>query len=505
MNRRQFLRRGAAAGAVGLTGAAVYSVVGGPPSDDQDPAGMDTETATGEPPSGSPTPEQPVRHGDAFGTVVDVVKAGADPTGEEPIGDLLDRHAADDTLLSFPPGDYRLPQIELTDYDHLGIAAAREERPTFVAPANSCHNTDPHIQFAKVTQFLLEGFDFDFQRDGAGGAINVIASGDATVRDVTARGSCKRQITMFRMDIRNPEGVGLVENFRAQNVEDSGWMTGAYVGLHHSGEVTFRNCELSGFTDNGLYGSAPGAEGGGGTVHTEGGEFRNNNVSNIRLGTAGSSARGDTIVVESPPDAESVNLRGVRLRRGAGQVVEDCEIRFGPDVTRSFGTVVYHSDNGGALVADSTITMDSPRIPAIQAVYPSGEGRGEGAPTFRNLRIDGEASRGYAVMVNGRDGTTFENCTIEQPGSQRDGIRLAYADDCTLIDSRIDVTGYPLILRDSTLSIRNTTFVTPEGERHVDEMEAGPGDFRPGTWTTDEETDAWTPTTTTDRHRKAPA
>ena len=176
------------------------------------------------------------------------------------------------------------------------------------------------------------------------------------------------------------------------------------------------------------------------------------------------------------------------LRRGSGQVVENCDIRFGPDVTQSFGAIVYHADNGAARIADSTITMDSDRIPAIQAVYQSGASGG--APTFQNLRIDGEANRGYAVMVNGRDGTTFENCTIEQSGEDRDGIRLAYSDDCTLVDSRIDVTGFPLILRDSTLTIRNTTFVTPDGERHVEEMEAGPGDFRPGTWAVGGETDA---------------
>lgn len=484
MNRRELLRQGAVAGAVGLAGVTAYSVADRSSTGEERPPATPRSDGTTEEPASTDTTteEQQVRYSDEFDTVVDAVQAGADPTGGDPIDELLEEVAADDTLLWFPAGSYLLPKVELAGYDHLGIVGALDGRPTFVAPANSCRDDDPHVQFGQVTDFLLEGMEFDFRQPGAGGAINVIASGDATVRDVTAQGSCSRQITMFRMDVRSPEGVGLVENFRARHVDDSGWMTGAYVGKDHSGEVTFRNCELTGFTDNGLYGSAPGAAGGGGgTVHIEDGEFRNNNVSNIRLGTAGSSARGSTVVVESAPSAKSVNIRGVRFRRGADQVVEDCEIRFGPDVTSSFGAVVYHADNGGARVADSTITMDSDGIPAVQAVYHSGGS--DRAPTFRNLRIDGDASRGYAVMVNGRDGTTFENCTIEQSGTNRDGVRLAYSDDCALIDSRIDVTGYPLILRETTLSIRNTTFVSPDGERHVDEMEAGPGDFRPETWT----------------------
>lgn len=479
MERRRFLQQGAVAGAAGVAGLVAYGQYDGPPGDGgQDPDGeaeMEVEEIT-------PQPDEGVRHGDAFGTVVDAVEAGADPDGDEPIDGVLGRYAADDTLLSFAPGTYRFPSLQLQDYDHLGIAAAGDEHPTFLAPADSCVDTDPHVQFGGVSDFLLEGIDFDFEQPGAGGAINVIADGDATVRDVTARGTCREQVTMFRMDVRNPDGSGLVENFRAENVGDGGWMTGAYVGKYHSGEVTFRNCELSEFTDNGLYGSAPGVEdGGGGLVHTENGNYRNNNVSNLRLGTAGSSARGDSIVVESTPEAKSINFRGIRFRRGVDQVVEDCEVTFGEAVTNSFGAIVYHADNGGAHVADSRVTMHSDRIPAIQAFYY--EGDSESAPTFENLSVDGEAGRGYTALINGRDGTSFRNCTIEATGDHRDGIRIAYSDDCELVDSRIDVTGYPLILRDSTLRVRNTTFVTPNGERHVDRMDAGPGDFRPGTWT----------------------
>ncbi|WP_241768302.1 hypothetical protein [Haloferax sp. ATB1] len=42
---------------------------------------------------------------DRFSNVVNVVDAGADPKGVEPIDDVLSRHVADDTLLVFPEGD----------------------------------------------------------------------------------------------------------------------------------------------------------------------------------------------------------------------------------------------------------------------------------------------------------------------------------------------------------------------------------------------------------------
>ncbi|MFW5938184.1 MAG: hypothetical protein ACOCSN_04495, partial [Halanaeroarchaeum sp.] len=309
-----------------------------------------------------------MRHQDEFGTVVDAVRAGADPEGTEPIDDFLQEYAADDTLLSFPAGTYLLPQTTLEEYDHLGISSARDEHPTFVAPSDDC--SDPHARFERVSDFLLEGIDFDFQREGAGGSVGVIASGDATIRDVTVTGGCSSQISTFRVDIRDPEGTGLVENVRMQSDQTEGWLTGIYVGKDHSGTVTFRECDLNGFSDNGLYGSAPALDdGAGGTVHTENGHFENNNVSNIRLGAPGSTARGDTIVVESAPEAESVNLRGIRFRRGADQEVEDCTIRFGSSVTDSFGAIVFHADNGGARVANSRVTMDADSVPAVKAFY----------------------------------------------------------------------------------------------------------------------------------------
>lgn len=484
MDRREILKTTAIAAFAGATGLTAYSYVDDRKPENNAPSELDS-TTTAEPTTttekSKPTPEERVRHSDEFETVIDAQRAGADPSGTEPIGELLQDLAADDTLLSFQPGTYILPRIELSSYDHLGIAAAQDEHPTFLAPAHSCIDSNPHIEFADVTNLLLEGIDFDFRRDGAGGAISVIAAGDTTVRDVTVQGSCRAQVANFRIDIRDQTGTGLVENLRTAQSQDTGWLTGAYVGKRHSGEVTFRNCELRGYTDNGLYASAPGMEnGGGGLVHTDRCRFRDNNISNIRLGTPGSTARGDSIVVESPPDAARTNVRGLRFRRGYGQLVEDCDIRFGSDVTESFGAIVYHPDNGGARVVNSHIRMDSDGVHAIKAFYPTGNPKS--APVLERLSIDGDASRGYVVELKGRDGATFHDCSIEQTGSQRDGIRLAYSDNCELVDSRISVTGYPLILRDSTVRIRNTTFVTPDGEFHVEDMAAGPGDFRPSTW-----------------------
>jgi len=475
MERRELLKRGGIGGAVGVTGIVAYGRL----RDDRDPSDADEPASN----DGGPLVDdaEPPRYADEFDTVVDVVRAGADPTGGEPVDGLLVEHAGDDTLLSVPPGTYRFPSVELSGYEHLGIAAAGDERPVFRAPEGSCNDQGRHARFVDVTDFLLDGIDFDFRSENAGGSVAVIAAGDAVVRDVAVEGTCRTQTSMFRMEIRNPDGTGLAESIQVRDDQDSTWMTGAYVGKDHSGEVTFRGCELSDFTDNGLYASAPGLDNGGdGAVHTVDSRFENNNVSSIRLGSTRSTARGDSIVVESAPDAKRTNLRGIRFRRGSEQTVDDCEIRFGPAIRDSFGAIVYHADNRGARVTNSHVTVDSDAVPAVKAFYAADED--SSPPVLDDLTVDGAAGRGFAVDVEGRNGMSIRNCTIEQAGDNRDGIRLAYSDECELVDSRVDVTGYPLILRDATLTIRNTTFVTPEGERHVDQMDAEAGDFRPETW-----------------------
>lgn len=426
-----------------------------------------TATATASPPSESPSPSESSSTpavADEYGTVVDVVAAGADPTGSDPINPVLREHLGDDTLLYFPDGRYAVESRRFREFDHLGLVAARDATPVLVPSAPERELGPYFLTFSRVSDFLMEGFRLDFRRPGYGGRVQVLGAGDFTVRDVRSVGEYPDEVTAFRFDVRSSDATGLVERLVADTRQPNRQVTGVYVGRQHAGDLTFRDCHIEGFPDNGLYASAPGGAGGeihgarDGAVHVEGGLYRNNNIANVRLGSTGSTAKGVTIVVdEEPPHAGvSLNVRGLRLRAQRNQLVEGCDIHFGPAAGDGFGALVFHPDTGPATIRDTRIRVDRDDLPAVNALRPTlGHATG---PTFESLEILGTASGGDAVVLTGRDVTTFRRCCIKQSGTDRNGIRFVDSDGCLVADSTIDVGGRATLRQDSTVSFENVQY-----------------------------------------------
>ncbi|WP_323675931.1 twin-arginine translocation signal domain-containing protein [Halorubellus sp. PRR65] len=470
VNRRDLLKGLGVAGTSGAIGYAIGDLTGdtrdGDPSSPRDPS---EPTVDDQPTQGPVTDteepgQQAVRHADAYPNVIDAVDAGADPNGTIPINALLEKATSDGTLVSFPKGTYRIDPLRLEDLHNVAIAGATEERPTFVATRDVCLDL-AYLRFQNVSDFLFDGIDLDFTRRGAGGEFRVVADGDVTVQNVEITGNCNRQIAGFRMDVTDPNGVGLVKNLRAHHRATTK-LTGFFVGESHAGEVTFEDCDVSGFSDNGLYASAMGLpDGGDGAVHAVGGSYVNNNISGVRLGSTGSTARNVDVVVDTVPSGDDVNARGIRLRNRRDILVENCSVTFGPDAGESFGALVVHGDNGGAHVRDSTLNVDADMVPAIHAFEPN---KDETDPlVFENLAVTGSAAGSYAATITGRDETSFENCTFEQSGKNRGGIRLADSAGCRIVDSHIEATRNPVVASDGDVLVQNTTIVTPAGTRHV--------------------------------------
>lgn len=476
MTRRRFLRHAGLAGVAGVVGVA--SVGGLSREQEPGPESQPQETPT-ETPRTVDGPG-PVRYADRYGTVVDAVEAGADPEGKTPINDVVEAHVADDTLLSFPGGTYLIQPLGISGISNFGIAASYDDPPTFVPARGACRPASPYLLFTGIEDFLLDGVTFDFTRIESGGPLYLFPEGESAIRKVRVTGSCREQITTVRIDVNDEDDETLVENLVAEN-DDGGseLLTGVYVGKNHAGTLTFRDCRVRGFSNNGLYASAPGNDDGrDGEVHVVGGRYENNNISGIRLGSTGATARDASVVVdESPPANGAVNARGIRLRGRRGQLVEGCDVYVGPGTERSFGAVVVHPDTAGATVRATEMTVDHDTTPALQAFPPSRSVSSR--LVLEDLTIDGDSAGAYAALVDSRDGTVFRDCTITQPGDDRGGIYLRSSSDCRIVDCRIDVTGNPLVLRGTTVRVENTTLVTPDGEEHIEEMEASDEDFTP--------------------------
>jgi hypothetical protein len=464
MERRELLKHvgvAAGAGAAGVAGIVAYDRFDEEelPVDDDD---EDRET---------PRPSVPEEYAEQFGTVIDAASSGADASGEEAINDFLDEYADDDTLLTFRPGDYRLDPTVLSGLSTFGILGVGDERPTILPTGSGCRPGEAHVAFETVTDFLLEDVDIDFQENGNGGSIHLFARGDVDVRNVELAGHCPEQIALMRIDIYESEANATVENLVANDDTSNSQLTGVYVGKHHAGSVRFQDCEISGFSDNGLYASSPGQDGGAnGAVEVVGGTYTNNNIANVRLGSSESVARGVTIDVDSPPELDgSVNARGIRLRNRSGHVIEDCEISIGEGAGDSFGAIVFHPAAGEAEIRDTRIEIGADDVYGINALSADD---GASGPLIEDVTIRGGAEGAYAARLAGRDGTVFRNCTIDQDGHDRGGISLVDADDCRIVDSTITTTGAPIALQRASATIENTTIETPDGSRDVDSLDA---------------------------------
>lgn len=481
-DRREFLKSaGIVGGGAGFVGLGWYATTrdGTPDPDDGRATGAGDESGddTVSPDNGSseqededePSVEEPADgYADAFETVVDAVDAGADPGGTEPVNFLFREHAEDSTLFRFGPGTYKMEPFEIADRTDIGLVGTGTAQTQFVPTAGVCRGGHPFVFFEDVRNLLLADVLFDFRDTESGGPIHLFLDGDSKVENVSYRGNCSNQLSVLRIHVSDASGSCLVDGFESSNTQGNNTLTGVFVSDSHAGELTFRNCSLDSFSDNAIYASAPGKEGGGdGTVHVVGGTYRNNNIAGVRLGSTGSTAEDVTVVVDSDtPGWGQLNARGIRLRNKSEQVVSDCSIRYGADAADSFGAIVFHPDSGGATVRDTTIEMHRPETPAIKA-FPVAAASSD-TPTFENLTITGTASDGMTADIENRDGTTFRNCTIDQQGSGRDGLSVRGCEDCHVVDSTITVDGTPLILEGTSATLENTVISNGRTERHVE-------------------------------------
>ncbi|MFB6139928.1 MAG: right-handed parallel beta-helix repeat-containing protein [Halosimplex sp.] len=449
-----------------------------PPETDTDvetetePAPTETESPTATPsPSPTPVPAIVERYGDRYDSIVNVAEAKHGPSIDGVANEAMTH---DDTLLYFPTGEYELSKLVARDVRNVGLVSLPEDdaviRPT--VPRDKLDKA--FFDFRYVSDVLMDGLRFDYTESGFGGSVRLVAHGNFIARDLRVDGKLPdrnktRKNVAFRFDVQDEEGIGVVTRVVARDGgHDGGNGVGIFVGKDHSGTVTFRDCEVANFPNNGLYASAPGRDtdgyrGENGTVHVRGGRYENNNIANVRIGSTGSTVKDVTVVVDEVPPTISqsdLNVRGIRLRARNRQLVEDCEIRIGEDAGHGFGAISYHPDHGTSTVRNTKIVVDRDNFDAIDAADAS-DGGTEAPLHFENVTITGAASGGATVDISDRHGVTVRNCSIEQTGDDRDGLVLTDSQDCLIADSTIRVTGDPIDRNNATVRKENLTLGKP--------------------------------------------
>lgn len=434
-------------GAVGLAsiGAGCTS------SNPLNPGNTDEGDPTASPTHRTATPPDTRAH-PKYDNIIDMGKAGADPSGSRSIVPHLYENAQDDTLLRFPPGRYLMDEpFALRSFSNFGIVGDE----TTIVPEDGDTNVLFHFGGPShdADGFLMESMEFDFRAPDTGPRPLSVQVGNFTVRDVSVKGPQDAGWGMMRLDVTDPDGLGLVEKMQlpdgALNKTNS---TGCYVGESHQGEIIFEDCTIAGFADNGLY-----AEPKQGSVQVLGGFYANSNISNVRVGS-NSLVHRVHIRCDREPDGFG-NMRGIRLRQGENILVENCLVEMN-DVVGSDGGIVLAPWLESATIRDTTVVINTDGIHAINIKEPELEPSALGLVRLDNIRIRGGATGRAAINVVDRPEFLFESLDIRQFGENRDGIEI---DDSNGVirDSYIEVTGVPIRAEGSDVSVKNVT--TPDG------------------------------------------
>ena len=446
MNRRDLLAR---LGAVTATGALAGC--------DEETSPTPTPEPTTDQPDGEQTtqPIQPDRITNiadewGFDEVVDLKRQGADLSGEKPINDIVDDAIGEGVLFYLPPGRYRIEN---------SIAARGIMRIGFVGddativPPDGFSTTLVGLGWPDPGEDLLfSGIDFDFSADETGGRpIYARADNRIVLRDVTVNGVADVNQDLVRLDVTSEDGSGLVERL---SLPDGGLpehnTTGCQVGSENRGDVSFVDCHIAGFPDNGLYADPPS-----GSVEVLGGTYLNNGIAGVRVQTSAESVvRG--VHVRCDTDSGGDNMRGIRLRAGSDITVENCVVDL-QKVTSSDGAIVFSSELGAGTVRNCRINVDADDVAGIRIKPPNDDTPAETGPfRFENVVITGNASDGSAVAADDRDDCFFQNLCVHQTGDNRDGFVFSGVQG-KLVDSFVSVPGRPFAFTDSSVTKRNVT------------------------------------------------
>jgi len=475
-SRRWFLRSlGAAASSVGLAGCS-----GLDPLDD---AGSSTPSPTlpTDRPGRTATRDVPTDFAPEFDATVDVTDYGADPTGGSPIDDALARAIEPGTLVRFPAGTYQLGRtIELTD-DRVGLVG---EGARLVLPEGH----SGRFLFARgAAGVLFRGFTVDMRGDRTGHA--QLDSSGFHVEDVRYLGRGGLTGYAFSVAVTDPDGRGVLRRVRVPRGgyidryddaagEAGNGRIGVWAGIDHVGTLRVENCDFREFGNNGLYTSrCPG------NVQVVDSYFENNNVCSIRISGKGSYAENCEVLVDHSryePRLTSTesgfNTRGIIVEQGkgmtadefpakpAGAEIRNCRVRaLQVHGEGNIQSVVEQGPQARTLtIRDTEIRVDVDGVPAVRRGRPGAirwrtDRRTVPGPHWtrlENVTITGSATGGSAVFLDRASGSEIRDCTIEQPGEDRDGIVVRNSGDVLLTGGRIRTGAFPLALRVDPTSVR---------------------------------------------------
>jgi len=319
---------------------------------------------------------------------------------------------------------------------------------------------------------LFENIDVDLRATGATPGLHLGAQDGLDVRHVRYRGqgihpdstprgegSGNPDVTnALTAHVRAPDGTGRIKHVIAHNAGLMGayntgnGRVGIFTGGANEGTLTIENCNFEGFPNNGVYASRTN-----GVVQVEGGLFRNNDISQVRLASKGSYVQNALLAVDmrdsrAPNPESALNTRGVRFdgpkSKVHGAEVRDATIRI-TDTPHSGGAVVANQDTGAFGVHNVRIRIDTGGVQGIVGKRPCGIGDRSPPPTPHTATIEqvaviGRGGAAPAVRLIDRPNSIIDTLCVSCDGENRTGVQCTGSSGTTVENSNVNVSGTPV-------------------------------------------------------------
>jgi len=443
MRRREWLSTLAALSAPGLAGCGSRGrTTSTTTAEDDGPRGAGEENSTATTTAGQ--------------DAIDVAAAGADTEGREPIDSTLSLHARDGARLVFPPGEYLVEDFTLVGISDLELLAP--QGATLVPPDDIGNTT--WMRIGQLENFRFQGFRIDNRGEGVAPQFHLgVVGGDNVVRDVEVVGLRDGVSLGFMPKV---EGETTTLTFDRLRMAD-GNLDGAAVYAfprrgfvqpdRRPGQLRFLDCHVENFSQ-GLYLSDFG-----GPIEVYRGRYANCGIAQIRIGGGHERARvqGALVVVDGPDaPSQKPNMRGIWCEEGENNRIENTEIRF-TDLGGGYsdGAIAVGGQHGKVVLSDVRIRTDEP-VTGLLVSRPADEYDPETMQsmerlpdswqvTCRNVTVEGDAANSAAIDVAYRDDVRLVGTTVDQPGNERDGLRIVGTTGVDVEGGTWSTGGYPVL------------------------------------------------------------
>jgi hypothetical protein len=396
-----------------------------------------------------------------FDTAVNLLDIdGVDGTARTRIDEVLQSRAIDDTLFFFPPGQYRIGSVTFKGISNLGLVG---HDATFVLDEPG---RNIFLAFRQVEDVLLDGFVADNTADNTAAWIDFKCRGGTNVvrnYAVADFGDVEARTNGFTLMVEGADTSLLLEDVDLSEGAINGAATFVFRRedffdpSRKPGSVTFRNCVMKNWGAEGLYASSHS-----GPIRVLGGEYANNAIVQVRIGSGHAPTRAvvrdvDVRVDRVQPYIPTKRdlLRGIWLKEGDEALVENCHVEIrGVKPGQTPGGIVVNKQFGRATIRNCDVTTDVAK-PGIVIEDPVTEYDPQWMPsldhlpprwdvTLQNVTVDGDCPNADAVRVEGRDNCRFQNLSIDVTGPDADGLALQRAVNCHIAGGAVSASRYPI-------------------------------------------------------------